>query len=258
MKILVLMKVVPDTYGDRRLDPETGLTDRTSGEQILDEIGERALEVALSHADSNPDTEVTVVSVSPEASATALRKSLAMGAHAVMQVSGERLLGADLRATAEALAAAAQRIGFDLIIAGNASTDGAGGVVPAMVSELLEVPLLGNLTTVGIADGAVSGSRSAGDESMRTTTELPAVISITESMPDARFPNFKAIMAAKKKPFDSVTPDDLGVDPQDLTVGRSILLSVAERPPREAGITLTDDGTAADQLADFLVKNRLV
>lgn len=258
MKIVVLMKVVPDTYGDRRLDPETGLTDRSTDELILDEIGERALEVALRYADFSPDTDVTVISASPETSATVLRKSLAMGAHAVVQVSDAQLRGADLRATAEALAAAARRTGFDLVIAGNTSTDGAGGVVPAMVSELLSLPLLSNLTSVEIADGVVSGSRSTGDEAMIATTELPAVISITEAMPDARFPNFKAIMAAKKKPFDTVTSEELGIDPQDLAVGRSILLGVAERPPRQAGITLTDDGTAANQLADFLVKNRFV
>jgi len=258
MRIIVLMKVVPDTYGDRRLCSETGLTDRSTDEQILDEIGERALEVALSHADAAPGTEVTVISVSPEPSATVLRKALAMGADAVVQVSDERLRGADLPATAEAIAAAVERVGFDLIVAGNASTDGAGGVVPAMVSELLGIPLLSNLISVQITDGLVSGTRSAGDESMRTTAELPAILSVTEAMPDARFPNFKAIMAAKKKPFDTVTSGDLGIDPQDLTVGRSILLGVAQRPPREAGITLIDDGTAADQLADFLVKNRLV
>ena len=66
MKIVVLIKEVPDTYGDRKLNLETGLADRGAGDVVLDEIGERALEVALSYADANPGTEVVVMSMAPE------------------------------------------------------------------------------------------------------------------------------------------------------------------------------------------------
>jgi electron transfer flavoprotein beta subunit len=66
MKIVVLVKEVPDTYGDRKLDLETGLAERSASERVLDEIGERALEVALSYADAHPGTEVAVVSMASE------------------------------------------------------------------------------------------------------------------------------------------------------------------------------------------------
>ena len=107
MKILVLVKEVPDTYGDRKLNLETGLADRAASDAVLDEIGERAVEVALAYADANPETEVVLLSMSPESAVTSLRKALAMGAHSAVQVVDERLAGADLGLTAQVLAAAA-------------------------------------------------------------------------------------------------------------------------------------------------------
>ena len=149
MRVIVLMKEVPDTYGERAVDLETGLLKRADAEPVLDEITERALEVALRHREAQPGTEVVLLSVGPEGSLpTTLRKGLAMGADRAVHVQDPALLGADLTLTAQVIAAAAKQIGFDLVIAGNVSTDGGGG------------------------------------------------ISITEALPEARFPNFKGIMAA--------------------------------------------------------------
>ena len=140
MKIVVLVKEVPDTWGDRKLNLETGLADRAASETVIDEIGERSLEVALRYADTNAGTEVVVLSMAPEGSAATVRKGLAMGAGSAIHVADEALRGADLGLTAEVLAAAIRRTGFDLVIAGNLSTDGSGGVIGAMVAELLDVP----------------------------------------------------------------------------------------------------------------------
>lgn len=262
MKIVVLVKEVPDTWGQRRLDLRTGLADRASSVAVLDEIGERALEVALSYADAHEGTEVVVMSMAPDSATTTVRKGLAIGAASAVQIVDEGLLGADLGLTAEVLAAALRRTGFDLVVAGNLSTDGAGGVLPAMIAEFLDVPAATSLTEVEITEsgegGAVRGIRSSDGATMRVTAPLPAVISITEALPDARFPNFKGIMAAKKKPFETLSCADLGVDPHSHEHARSIVIGLAEKPPREAGVKVVDDGTAAEQLADFLAQNRLV
>ncbi|WP_157157322.1 electron transfer flavoprotein subunit beta/FixA family protein [Diaminobutyricimonas sp. LJ205] len=258
MKIIVLVKEVPDTYGARKLDLETGLADRGAGEVVLDEIGERALEVALAFADKNADTEVVLLSMAPDSSAATLRKGLAMGATSAVQVADEALRGADLGLTAQVLAAAIQRTGFDLVIAGNLSTDGTGGVLPAMVAELLGVPQATSLTSIEIAADAVTGVRTTDDGTMQVSAPLPAVVSITEALPDARFPNFKGIMAAKKKPFETLTLADLDIDPDDPEVARSILIAIAEKPAREAGVKIVDAGDAGEQLAEFLRQNRLV
>lgn len=257
MKIVVLVKEVPDTYGDRKLDPETGLAVRGASEAVLDEIGERSLEVALAFGDSHPDTEIVLLSMAPESASTTLRKGLAMGASRVVHVADERLAGADLGLTAQVLAAAIQRTGFDLVITGNVSTDGSAGVLPAMIAEHLGVPLAGALTKVSISDDSVRGERLTDAGSAQVQASLPAVISITEAMPDARFPNFKGIVAAKKKPVTTFTAAELDIDPDDVSVPRSIMLAVAEKPARAAGTKIVDEGDAGRQLAEYLIQQKL-
>jgi electron transfer flavoprotein beta subunit len=253
MKIAVLIKEVPDTWGERRLDLETGLSDRSAAAPVLDEIDERAVEAALAYADAHPGTEVTVVAMAPASATATIRKALAMGATAAVHVVDDALRGADLLLTAEVLAAAVRRTGFDLVIAGNLSTDGGGGVIPAMVAELLGVPQLTGLASLELNDGAVSGERVSDAGTMRVSAELPAVVSITEALPEGRFTTFKGIMAAKKKPYETVDAIALGVEPDDPATARYIMLSVAERPPRRAGTKLVDEGDAGEKLAAFLL-----
>ena len=257
MKIVVLVKEVPDTYGDRKLSLETGLADRGANEAVIDEIGERALELALSYADAHEGTDVVVLSLAPESATATLRKGLAMGAGSAVHVCDEALRGADLGLTAETLAAAIRRTGFDLVVTGNLSTDGTGGMIPAMLAELLDVPHATSLASVSIADGSVSGTRPVDDGVQQVSAQLPAVISITEALPGPRFPNFKGIMAAKKKPLEVIGLTDLGVAADDPEAARSIMLSVAERPPRAAGVKIVDDGDAGGKIAAFLIENRL-
>ncbi len=253
MKIVVLIKEVPDTWGERRLDLETGLTDRSASAPVLDEIDERAVEAALAHADAHPGTEVVVLTMAPASATATVRKALAMGATSAVHVVDDALRGADLLLTADVLAAAIRRTGFDLVIAGNLSTDGGGGVVPAMVAELLGVPQLTALSSLDIADDTVSGERVSDAGSMRVSASLPAVVSVTEALPEGRFTTFKGIMAAKKKPFDTVDAADLGVVAEDPAQARYIMLSVAERPPRAAGTKIVDEGDAGEKLAAFLL-----
>ncbi|MET0734102.1 MAG: electron transfer flavoprotein subunit beta/FixA family protein [Microbacterium sp.] len=257
MKIVVLVKEVPDTYGDRKLSLETGLADRAASETVLDEIGERSLEVALSFADANAGTEVVVLSMAPESAAATVRKGLAMGAASAVQIVDEELLGADLGLTAEVLAAAVKRIGADLVITGNQSTDGSGGVLPAMIAELLDLPAALNLTSVEIAEGSVTGVRATDAGTIEVSSDLPALISITEALPDARFPNFKGIMAAKKKPFETLSLADLGVEALAADAARSIVIGLSEKPPRQAGTKIIDEGDAGEKLAEYLIQNRL-
>ncbi|MFV9423433.1 electron transfer flavoprotein subunit beta/FixA family protein [Microbacterium sp. S1037] len=252
MKIVVLIKEVPDTWGERRLDLETGLTDRAGVTPVLDEIDERTVEAALAFADTHPGTDVIALTMAPASAAATVRKALAMGATSAVHVVDDALRGADLLLTADVLAAAIRRAGFDLVIAGNLSTDGGGGVLPAMVAEVLGVPNLTALSTLELSDDSVAGERVSDAGTMRVSAALPAVVSITEAMPEGRFTTFKGIMAAKKKPYETVDATALGVEPEDPAVPRYIMLSVSERPPREAGVKITDEGDAAEKLAAFL------
>ena len=257
MKIVVLIKEVPDTYNKRVLELETGLADRAASDAILDESSERALEVALSHADVTDDVEILALCLGPESAATSARKAFAMGAHRVAHVVDDALRGADIGLTAEVLAAAIRQDGFDLVITGSTATDGTSGMVPAAVAELLDAALLSGLSAVEITNDGVAGTRISDSRVQQLRAAFPAVISITEALPEARFPNFKGIMAAKKKRLEQFDLGELGIEAERADTARSIMLSVAEKPPKQAGIMVTDEGDAGEQLATFLIDHHL-
>lgn len=262
MKIAVLVKQVPDTGEERNLDPATGLLDRTNADNVLDEINERALEVALRHKDANKGTEVVVVSMGPATVAKGLRKALSMGADTAVHVLDDSLAGADAGRTAAVLAAALRQAGADLVVAGNESTDGRGGVVPAMVAELLGLPLLSAVDTVELTESTVTGERGTETGSVTARAALPAVISVTERCAEARFPSFKGIVTAKRKPLSVLSATELLVDGPAGAPGtgaaRTVVLSTAVRPARTAGVKIVDDGRAGTELAEFLHAGRLV
>jgi electron transfer flavoprotein beta subunit len=260
MRIVVLAKQVPDTWSDRKIDLETGLLDRAASEPVPDEINERALENALVYKDANKDAEIVVLTMGPEDATKTLRKLLSMGADSAVLVSDAGLAGSDMVQTARVLAAAIQRIGaVDLVVAGNEATDGRGGMVPAMVAQVLGVPVLPGLDEIQIAADKVSGTAQTDGGTLQLESGLPTVVSVTEKSAEARFPNFKGIMAAKKKPLDTWSLTELGIaaGPEAAAV-RSAMVSAAARPPKQAGPKVADDGTAAAQLAEFLVSNRLI
>lgn len=260
MRIVVLIKQVPDTWAERRLDPQSGLVDRDAVDRVIDEIDERALEVALAHRDANKSAgadavEVVVLSMGPADTADALRKALSMGADAAVHVLDDALVGADAARTAAALAAALRSTGYDLILAGNISTDGNGGIVPAMVAEHLGVPALSSFDTIELSSAQVAGERTTEAGYTRAHAPLPALVTVTERAPEARFPSLKGVMTAKRKPVTVLTCADLGLG---APTARSVVLSTAERAPRTAGIIIRDEGDAGVRLADFLTAERLI
>lgn len=257
MKVVVLAKQVPDTWSDRKIDLKSGMLDREASAPVPDEINERALENALQFKDSSKDTEIVVVAMGPEDAGKTLRKLLSMGADSAVLVSDDALAGSDMVQTARVLAAAVGKLGaVDLVVAGNAATDGRGGMVPAMVAEILGWPVLPSLDEVTIASDAVSGVTQVDGGVLRLSSVLPAVVSVTEKSADARFPNFRAIMAAKKKPLVSWSLDDVGIAATPEVA--SVMVSASARPAKQAGPKVVDDGTAAAQLAEFLAAKRLI
>lgn len=254
MKIVVLVKEVPDTYGERRLD-SAGRVDRVGSDAVIDEIGERAVEAALAYRDAGGAAQIVVMAMGPASVADGLRRCLAMGADAAVHIVDDGLAGADALLTARTLAAAVRREGFDLVIAGNESTDGRGGIVPALVAELLRVPHATSLNTLQIGEGEVAGLRADEGELLSLRAVLPAVVSITERMPEARFPGLRGRMAAKKKPFDTVGLGTLGIGAQ---LPETVIVGVSARPPREAGIKISDSEGAVADLVEFLAARGLV
>jgi electron transfer flavoprotein beta subunit len=256
MKIAVLIKQVPDTGQPREIDASSGLMVRSGVDMIVDESSERATEIALRFKDADASTEVVAITMGPEQAEEALRHVLAMGADRALQIVDDGLVGSDLNVTAVALAAAIGPEQFDLVVAGEESTDGQAGVIPAMVAELLGIADLSSLESVNVRDHQVHGVRRSDGFLMSLHCELPAVVSVCERSAEPRYPHFRAVMAAKRKPLQTLTAEQLGVDTDPAT--RSQVLSVKLRPPRQSGKKVVDDGTAVTQLVGFLSKSHLI
>lgn len=254
MNIVVLMKQVPDTYSDRTLRPSDGRLDRESSESVVDEIDTRAIEAALQLAEESGG-EVTLLTMGPEAAADALRKGLSMGATRAMHVVDDALAGSDALRTSEVLAAAIRKASPDLVISGNSSTDGGMGVVPSMVAERLQWPQLTSLSTLRISGRAVGGTRVAEGSVLALSAELPVVVSVTEKVNEPRYPNFKGIMAAKKKPLDDIGQADLDAPLQPAACE---VLAVVARPPKAGGVKVTDEGDGGRRIAAYLREQRLL
>lgn len=255
MKIMVLIKQVPDTWGSRDLDLSTGWLDRTSGDQVLDEINERALEAAISAAEGVGDSEVIATTMGPDNVNESIKKALAMGCSSAIHILDNSLVGADAALTAKVLAAVINREEPDLVVAGNESTDGRGGIVPAMIAERLGLPHLGSLGDISVSNTSVAGERRTEKTVQRVEATLPAIISVNESNPDGRFPSFKGILAAKKKPVAVLSLEDLSIESKN---PQSCVKSTAKRPPREQGTIVKNSDTAVPQLFEFLSTNRVI
>ncbi len=261
MNIVVLVKQVPDTYSERKLNPSDGVLDRDATDAVLDEINERAVEAALVLKEANDGSEVTVLTMGPDRATDAIRKALSMGADKAVHLSDEALAGTDAVGTAKALAKAIGTVeGVDLVIAGNEASDGRGGAIPAMVADVLGFPALTHAREITIDGTAVTVKRETDEGITMLTAELPAVISVGEKINEPRYPSFKGIMAAKKKPVSTLSLADAGIDASEdgLANALTTVTSAAPKPPKSAGEKIEDEGDGGSKIAAFLVSQKLI
>ena len=262
MNIVVCVKYVPDATADRAFEDDNTV-DRVGVDGLLSELDEYAVEQALQVKEKlGDDTEVTVLSVGPEQATDAIRKALQMGADKGVHVQDDAVAGSCALSTSLVLAEAVKKIGsWDLVVCGMASTDGSMGVLPAMLAERLDVPgvTLGSEIEV---DGTTVRIRRDGDVATETVEgTLPVVLSVTDQSGEARYPSFKGIMAAKKKPLETWSLADLGVDAElvGLTAASSTVQATEARPPRTQGEIVTDeDGSGATALVEFLASKKFI
>jgi electron transfer flavoprotein beta subunit len=260
MNIVVLIKQVPDTYSERKLDGSDYTLDRAAADTVLDEINERAVEEALRLKEAG-DAEVTVLCMGPGRATDALRKALSMGADKAVHVSDEALHGSCAVQTAKALATVIGTLGeVDLVLAGNEASDGTIGAVPSMIAEVLGFPDLTHARTVTVDGSTVTVERETDDALTTLQASLPAVVSVGEKINEPRYPSFKGIMAAKKKPVTTMTLADVGIDAGEVGLANatSIVTDATPRPPREAGQVVTDEGDGGAKLVEYLVGQKLI
>jgi electron transfer flavoprotein beta subunit len=261
MNIVVCVKYVPDATGDRRFEADSTV-DRVGVDGLLSELDEYAVEQALQIKEkAGDDTEVTVLTVGPERAADAVRKALQMGADKGVHVSDEAIAGSDALATSLVLAEAVKKVDHDLVMCGMGSTDGAMGVVPAMLSERLGIPGATFASAIEVEGGKVKIRRDGDTATVTAEASLPLVASVTDQTGEARYPSFKGIMAAKKKPIETWSLSDLGIDASQVGLSASwtAVESTEERPPRSAGEIVTDEnGSGAKALVDFLASKKFI
>ncbi len=252
MRILVCVKQIPDPANPSRFDPDTHRLVRTE-DQILDDTDRYGVEMGLRLAEATGGT-VTLVSMGPVGRAQGIRQALAMGADQAVMVEDDSLTGSDALTTARVLAACIERTGFDLVIAGTESTDGYSGVVPQMVAELLGVASLTYAIGVEVGDGRVTIQRQTSAGYDVVAADLPAVISVTAGVVEPRYPTFRGIMQAKRKPTETLVTSDLGLD---VAVAQEVV-SVVPAPEREAGVVEEDEGEGHLRILEKLEEVKVI
>jgi electron transfer flavoprotein beta subunit len=261
MNIVVCVKQVPDTWSEKKLDPSDSTLDRAATDPVMNEMDEYAVEEALTIQEAQGG-EVTILCMGPDAATETVRKALSMGADKAVHVVDDALHGSDAVATSLALAKAVEHLGdVDLVLLGSESSDARMSVVPAMLAERLGRPQLTFAKEVTVGDGTVSIKRLTDDGYTVVEASLPAVVSVVEKINEPRYPSFKGIMAAKKKPVETLSLSDLGIGAGDVGLGGawSSVESFESAPPRQAGTVVKDEGgDGADKLLDFLASKKFV
>jgi electron transfer flavoprotein beta subunit len=252
MKVVVCVKQIPDPATPYRLEEGTNWLVRPS-EQVLDDTDRYGVEMGLQLAQAN-EGSVTLVSMGPAGNAQGIRQALAMGADKAVLVEDDGLRGSDALTTARVLAAAVKREGFDLVIAGTESTDGYAGVVPQMLAELLDAPALTYATSVETDGSAVTIHRQTLEGYDVVSADLPAVVAVTAGVVEPRYPTFKGIMDAKKKPVENLTMTDLGVE---ATAGQEVV-SITDAPERSGGRKIEDEGEAFAEIVSLLEQRKVI
>ena len=259
MKIAVCAKYVPEATAQRRLDPQTKRLDR-SGEGTLNQFDIHAVEEALKLNEAAGDGEVVIVSLGPERALEAMRKALAMGADRVVLVSDESAAGSDLVATSRVLAAAVEREGADLVLFGQQANDSDGAVLWAAVAERLRRPLISQAAGLKVANGKVQVKRQTEFGYDRIEAPLPAVVAVSDTINEPRYPSLKGIMGAKSKPQETLSLADLGVeaDRAGEAGSRTEVYELLPPPPRGDSVRIEGDAGAPQQIVDYLAERKLI
>lgn len=258
MKIAVCVKHVPDATVHKRIDPETKRLDR-SGEAALNPTDLNAVEEALRIKEAQGG-EVVLVSVGPVKTIDSLRKALAMGADRAVLVTDEAASGSDLLGTSRVLAAALEREAADLVLFGQASSDGDGAVLWAAVADRLRRPVISQVASLTVDSSSVTGKRQTEHGYDVISAPLPAVVAVSDAINEPRYPSLKGIMGAKTKPQETLSLADVGIasDAAGDAAARTTVLDLHPPPSRGGQLKIEDDGSAAQKILDLVLERRLL
>jgi electron transfer flavoprotein beta subunit len=259
VNIVVLVKQVPDTWAERKLSDSDKTLDRASVDVVMNEIDEYAVEEALRIKESSGG-EVTILTMGPERAVETIRKALSMGADKAVHLTDPALAGSDAVQTSSALAQVLSTLEYDLVIAGSEATDSRMSIMTALLAERTGQPQLTGARKVTADGGTVRIERQTEGGYDVVEAPTPALVSVVEKINEPRYPSFKGIMAAKKKPLTTLSVADAGIDAGQvgLASAPSQVASFANKPPRSAGQVVKDEGDGGVKIVEFLASQKLV
>jgi len=258
VNIVVCVKQVPDTWAEKKLNSD-GTEDRASVDSVMNEIDEYAVEEALRIKEASGG-EVTVLTMGPDKATETIRKALSMGADKAVHINDEGLHGSCAVQTSLTLATALGKLEWDLVLLGSEATDSRLSIMAPLLSERLGAPQLSLARKVTVDGSTVTIERQTENGYDVVTAPTPAVVSVVEKINEPRYPSFKGIMAAKKKPLETWALSDLGVDAAQvgLATATSHVEDFAARPPKAKGEVVKDEGDGGAKIAAFLVSQKLI
>jgi electron transfer flavoprotein beta subunit len=274
VKICVLVKEVPDAAVQKRIDPSTGRLDR-SGERNLNPFDTHAIEAAmqLKEGGALDVDEVVAVTMGPETAVRALHKAVSLGADRSVHLTDQALAGSDVNGTGYALARALAREEPDLVLLGQQSDDGECYTIGAVVADHLRMPSLTQVIKIEVDEP--SGDEASGRDGRKlrcerqaeygydtVLVELPAVISVGDAINEPRYPSLKAIMGAKKKPLETLSAGDAGIEPDRVGYdnARARCTDFKAPPAKQPGRIIEDEDTAktVEEIVAWLDERKLL
>ena len=263
MRIICPVKRVPDTAAEKKIDSSDLTVDRDASDPVLNANDEWSIEEAMRIKERTDGTEVIALNMGPDSAQQTIRKALSYGLDGAIQVTDGALAGSDAVATARTLAKALEGEEFDLVLMGNQSSDARTTLVPAMLAEFLDLPAMTFVKYLEVNDGELVAHRETAGGHVEVRTTGPAVVSVVEAINEPRYPSFKGIMAAKKKPLEQKDLAGIGLDASEVgrEGSRTHVLEITPKPPKEAGRKVEDDGSGqagAQAIADWLAEQKLI
>ena len=242
MKVLVAVKRVVDYNVKVRVNADQTDVDIASAKMSMNPFCEIAVEEAVRLKEAGIVTEIVVVSAGVPQAAETLRSAMALGAdRAILIETAEQL---QPLAVAKLLAAVVKNEQPQLIILGKQAIDDDSNQTGQMLAALLDYPQATFASKVVIADGKATVTREIDGGLETLSMNLPAIVTTDLRLNEPRYATLPNIMKAKKKPLDSTTPADLGVD----VAPRLKTLKMMDPPTRSAGIIVPDVATLLDKL----------
>jgi len=278
MKIVVLVKQVPDSGLERGLQADPPTLDRSSVDNVINEMDEYAIEEGRRLQEEH-DAELVLITMGPLGAEETIRKALQRGGDGAVHIVDDALAGSCALATSRVLAAAVALQRPDLVLCGAESTDGRGQVMAHMLAERLGLAAVTGARKLTVtvlppgpepADQVFTGieptrievtvERQLEDGYEVVTAAGPVLVSVWDTINQPRLPSFKAILAARGKMIHRIGIADLGIDPQEVGLpgASSQVLEHSRRPAGRAGVRVVDTGDGATQLVDYLAAEKVL